>query len=82
MPRRPGGARHQPAAGRGHRHPRKVEPGYSITLPTTADGVFTIAVFADDPRNDATLHVDQYTGKVWPMCAGRYSPWPAPPRSA
>ncbi|MBF8778997.1 PepSY domain-containing protein [Pseudomonas fulva] len=41
-----------------------VEPGYSITLPTTAEGVFTIAVFADDPRNDATLHVDQYTGKV------------------
>lgn len=43
---------------------RKVEPGYSITLPTTTTGVFTIAVFADDPRNDATLHIDQYTGKV------------------
>ena len=43
---------------------RKVEPGYSITFPTTASGVFTVAVFADDPRNDATLHVDQYTGKV------------------
>jgi len=43
---------------------RKVEPGYSITFPTTAEGVFTIAVFANDPRNDATLHVDQYTGKV------------------
>jgi uncharacterized iron-regulated membrane protein len=43
---------------------RAVEPGYSITLPTSADGVYTIAVFADDPRNDATLHVDQYTGKV------------------
>ncbi|NNB30236.1 PepSY-associated TM helix domain-containing protein [Pseudomonas fragi] len=43
---------------------RQVEPGYSITLPTTASGVFTIAVFADDPRNDATLHVDQYTGTV------------------
>ncbi|MEX3775284.1 PepSY-associated TM helix domain-containing protein [Pseudomonas sp. MYb118] len=43
---------------------RKVEPGYSITLPTTDTGVFTIAVFADDPRNDATLHVDQYSGKV------------------
>ncbi|TDF85227.1 PepSY domain-containing protein [Pseudomonas sp. H9] len=43
---------------------RSVEPGYSITLPSTADGVYTIAVFADDPRNDATLHVDQYTGKV------------------
>jgi len=26
--------------------------------------VFTIAVFADDPRNDATLHIDQYTGNV------------------
>ncbi len=38
---------------------RQIEPGYSITLPTTAEGVFTIAVFADDPRNDATLHVDQ-----------------------
>ena len=43
---------------------RQVEPGYSITLPTTASGVFTIAVFADDPRNDATLHIDQYTGTV------------------
>ena len=43
---------------------RQVEAGYSITLPTTATGVFTIAVFADDPRNDATLHVDQYTGTV------------------
>jgi uncharacterized iron-regulated membrane protein len=43
---------------------RKVEPGYSITFPTTATGVFTLAVFADDPRNDATLHVDQYTGDV------------------
>jgi uncharacterized iron-regulated membrane protein len=43
---------------------RGVEPGYSITAPRTADGVFTIAVFADDPRNDATLHVDQYSGEV------------------
>ena len=43
---------------------RQVEAGYSIILPTTATGVFTIAVFADDPRNDATLHVDQYTGTV------------------
>lgn len=43
---------------------RQVEPGYGITLPSSATGVFTIALFADDPRNDATLHVDQYTGKV------------------
>jgi uncharacterized iron-regulated membrane protein len=38
---------------------RNVEPGYSITFPKTATGVF-----ADDPRNDATLHVDQYSGEV------------------
>jgi uncharacterized iron-regulated membrane protein len=42
----------------------RVEPGYSITFPTTASGVFTVAVFADDPRNDATLHIDQYSGQV------------------
>jgi uncharacterized iron-regulated membrane protein len=41
-----------------------VHPGYSITLPKTGTGVYTVAVFADDPRNDATLHIDQYTGKV------------------
>nr|WP_314583602.1 PepSY domain-containing protein [uncultured Pseudomonas sp.] len=43
---------------------RKIERGYSITQPKTADGVFTVSVFADDPRNDATVHVDQYSGKV------------------
>ena len=43
---------------------RGVEAGYSITPPTTAEGVYTIAVFADDPRNDATLHIDQYSGRV------------------
>jgi len=43
---------------------RGIEPGYSITQPKTSEGVFTVSVFADDPRNDATLHIDQYTGKV------------------
>lgn len=43
---------------------RGVVPGYSITLPADEKGVFSIAVFADDPRNDATLHLDQYSGKV------------------
>ena len=43
---------------------RGVVPGYGITLPTTPTGVFSIAVFADDPRNDATLHLDRYSGKV------------------
>lgn len=43
---------------------RGVGPGLSITLPSTDTGVFTIALYADDPRHDATLHIDQYTGKV------------------
>ncbi|WP_310597743.1 PepSY-associated TM helix domain-containing protein [Aeromonas aquatica] len=43
---------------------RKVTPGYSITPPAGESGVYTIALFADDPRNDATLHIDQYSGKV------------------
>lgn len=43
---------------------RGVAPGYSVTLPSGADGVYTIALFADDPRHDATLHLDQYSGQV------------------
>lgn len=43
---------------------RGVSPGYSITPPAGDSGVFTIALFADDPRNDATLHIHQYSGKV------------------
>ncbi|HSC82665.1 MAG TPA: PepSY domain-containing protein [Pseudomonas sp.] len=43
---------------------RGVAPGYSVTLPSAADGVYTVALFADDPRHDATLHLDQYSGQV------------------
>ena len=43
---------------------RQVTPGYSITPPVGASGVYTIAISVDDPRNDATLHIDQYSGKV------------------
>ncbi|MHA6492507.1 PepSY-associated TM helix domain-containing protein [Pseudomonas borbori] len=43
---------------------RGVHAGYSITLPVGAQGVYSIALFADDPRNDATLHLDQYSGAV------------------
>ncbi|MFG0382766.1 PepSY-associated TM helix domain-containing protein [Pseudomonas sp. zbq_18] len=41
-----------------------VQPGYSISFPGDEKGVFTVALFADDPRNDATLHLDQYSGQV------------------
>lgn len=43
---------------------RGVQRGYSISLPQGATGVYSIGLFADDPRNDATLHLDQYSGAV------------------
>lgn len=43
---------------------RGVQPGYSITMPQGETGVYSVALFADDPRNDATLHLDQYSGAV------------------
>jgi len=43
---------------------RGVVPGYNIALPDGDEGVFTVSVFPNDPRNEATLHIDQYSGKV------------------
>ena len=43
---------------------RGVQRGYSISFPQGASGVYSVALFADDPRNDATLHLDQYSGEV------------------
>jgi uncharacterized iron-regulated membrane protein len=43
---------------------RGVGPGYSISLPQGAEGVYSIALFADAPRDDATLHLDRYSGAV------------------
>lgn len=43
---------------------RGVQSGYSITLPQGETGVYSVALFADDPRHDATLHLDQYSGAV------------------
>ncbi len=43
---------------------RGVAAGYGIALPSGMEGVYTISVFPDDPRHDATLHIDQYSGKV------------------
>jgi uncharacterized iron-regulated membrane protein len=43
---------------------RGVQPGYSISLPKGETGVYSVALFANDPRHDATLHLDQYSGAV------------------
>lgn len=43
---------------------RGVVPGYGVSLPRDARGVYSVSIFADDPRDDATLHIDQYSGAV------------------
>ncbi|MCS1351027.1 PepSY domain-containing protein [Mechercharimyces sp. CAU 1602] len=41
-----------------------VEAGYSISLPQEDTGVYTVSVFPEQPERQATLHIDQYSGKV------------------
>ncbi len=41
-----------------------VPAGYNISLPQGETGVWTIGIFADNPQNDRTIHIDQYSGKV------------------
>ncbi|SFJ54170.1 PepSY-associated TM helix domain-containing protein [Thermoflavimicrobium dichotomicum] len=43
---------------------RKVHPGYNIHFPEGEKGVYTISVSPDRPEDQATLHIDQYSGKV------------------
>ena len=35
-----------------------------IALPQTADGVYTISAFPNDPATQTTIHIDQYSGAV------------------
>lgn len=39
-------------------------PGFSVSLPETKTGVYTVSAFPDDPTQEITLHIDQYSGKV------------------
>jgi uncharacterized iron-regulated membrane protein len=41
-----------------------VTDGYSIVLPTSATGVYTVSYFPADPKNERTLYIDQYSGTV------------------
>lgn len=43
---------------------RKVPAGYTINLPEGEKGVYTVSVFPKSPVDNATLHIDQYSGKV------------------
>ncbi|MGF9964884.1 PepSY-associated TM helix domain-containing protein [Bacillus rhizoplanae] len=41
-----------------------LEDGYSITFPKGEKGVYTVSVKPDNPKGEATLHIDQYSGKI------------------
>jgi uncharacterized iron-regulated membrane protein len=41
-----------------------VAPGFSISLPQDETGVYTISVFPGDPKQERTMHIDQYSGKI------------------
>ncbi len=39
-------------------------PGFSVSLPQDKTGVYTVSVFPNNPTQERTLHIDQYSGKV------------------
>ncbi|GGE22245.1 membrane protein [Marinithermofilum abyssi] len=43
---------------------KQLEPGYTIYLPEGKKGVYTLSTNPDRPQKQATLHVDQYSGKT------------------
>lgn len=38
--------------------------GFTVSLPEDATGVYTVSAFPDDPTQEMTLHIDQYSGQV------------------
>lgn len=42
----------------------RVPPGFSVSLPEGETGVYTISVFPNDPTQETTIHIDQYSGKI------------------
>lgn len=38
--------------------------GFSVALPEGETGVYTVSAFPNDPTQEITLHVDQYSGQV------------------
>jgi uncharacterized iron-regulated membrane protein len=43
---------------------RGAVPGFSITVPEGKERVYTISALPNDPTQEATIHVDQYSGAV------------------
>ncbi|MFT8321249.1 MAG: PepSY domain-containing protein, partial [Bacillus sp. (in: firmicutes)] len=43
---------------------QKIYPGYTVIMPKTPEGVYTLSVFPPRAQDEATMHLDQYTGAV------------------
>ncbi len=41
-----------------------IYPTYEVIYPSSPEGVFTISVFPPKAKDEATLHIDQYTGAI------------------
>jgi uncharacterized iron-regulated membrane protein len=39
-------------------------PGFSVTLPEGETDVYTVSAFPNDPTQEVTMHIDQYSGRV------------------
>lgn len=42
----------------------EIYPTYEVIFPKTTEGVFTLSVFPPKARDEATVHIDQYSGAV------------------
>ncbi|RXT07882.1 PepSY domain-containing protein [Ammoniphilus sp. CFH 90114] len=43
---------------------QNIHPTYTVIFPKKPEGVYTISVFPPRARDEATLHIDQYTGAI------------------
>jgi uncharacterized iron-regulated membrane protein len=43
---------------------KNAPPGYSVSLPQSETGVYTVSAFPDDPTQEMTMHIDRYSGKI------------------
>ena len=41
-----------------------MHPSYSINIPQETDGVYTLSAFPPKAQDEATIHIDQYSGAV------------------
>ncbi|MCP2036428.1 putative iron-regulated membrane protein [Planomicrobium sp. HSC-17F08] len=41
-----------------------IYPGYTVFLPQEKDGVYTLSIFSPKAQDEATMHIDQYTGAI------------------